>query len=239
MHPFDESLMLWKILNVEGSYAGIDITFNHQLWFAASASILLRHEADQRISDCIFKFMNNIFKILRWNKDYLIQHKVNFDLNLKEKTTSSLRTLLGRDKAYRSDQYIREIGYHSFCLYGFAILFNELPNLEFWFQSRTKKFLFGSLSYIFSENYLKNINKNKYSYHYNTTGFENAYALYKFSSLLDSETQENIEELLTAQLMNHYDKESHLMNKNTVDNNTLAARLYELTRLPNYKIEIN
>jgi hypothetical protein len=44
-HPFDERAGLWRCLNVEGSHGPFDMTFNHQLWFAASGALI---EADPR-----------------------------------------------------------------------------------------------------------------------------------------------------------------------------------------------
>ena len=40
LHPFDEKMARWRIVNVDGSYGPADMTFNHQLWFAAAGSFL-------------------------------------------------------------------------------------------------------------------------------------------------------------------------------------------------------
>jgi rhamnogalacturonyl hydrolase YesR len=59
LHPFDERYKLWKVVNVDGSIRQFDMTFNHQLWLAASGTVLLAELPDAEIkSQCQMFFVN-------------------------------------------------------------------------------------------------------------------------------------------------------------------------------------
>jgi len=121
----------------------------------------------------------------------------------------------------------RAVGYHSFNLYGFALLKEAYPNLPLWQSKKFQK----ALTYAQSPAYKKAIDKSPYGYPYNMTGIEIAYALYAFTGILHKEW-------IVEQFRRHFDFETFLMSKNTSDPETLQARIYEAIRLPDVKIEI-
>jgi len=50
--------------------------------------------------------------------------------------------------------------------------------------------------------------------------------------------QRSLKEWISKQIEQHYDFKINLMNKHTCDPNTLAARLYEVTRLSDLEVKI-
>lgn len=119
-------------------------------------------------------------------------------------------------------------GYASFVLMGLSHIYNTkhllLDKKVIEYVNRTVEFL------------NRNINKNisKFCWSYNPTGFEVAYTISAFK--IDSKINANT--WISEQLKRHFDFKTYLMNKNTSDPYTLAARIYELTRLPNMKLNI-
>jgi hypothetical protein len=120
----------------------------------------------------------------------------------------------------------KEIGYHAFNLCAFAILNEIFPDHPFW---KTRKF-FSILDYINSIEFMKGVVTNRFAYPYNPPGFEIGYALQVFRKT-NSETEQSIRWWLNQQLIHSYDKNLNLLNMNTEDKHTLAARFYEVTRL--------
>ena len=51
LHPFDEKSGLWRRTEVNGSFLSVDETFNHQLWFAASGSLICQISTDEEINN--------------------------------------------------------------------------------------------------------------------------------------------------------------------------------------------
>lgn len=78
----------------------------------------------------------------------------------------------------------------------------------------------------------------KYGFSYNPTGFEIAFVLNAFYDYIDNLNYELIYGWVYKQFKRHYCFKKGLMCKSTTDPNTLAARIYEATRLPNLEIDI-
>jgi demethoxyubiquinone hydroxylase (CLK1/Coq7/Cat5 family) len=87
-----------------------------------------------------------------------------------------------------------------------------------------------------TQKYRDKLVENKYAFSYNPVGFEISFALGVFSDLIFN-SNFTIIECIQEQIEKHYSFEKGLVCKNTADPNTLAARIYEATRLQN--IEIN
>jgi len=79
--------------------------------------------------------------------------------------------------------------------------------------------------------------ENKYAFSYNPVGFEISFALDVFSNLIPN-SNFILHECAKKQIEEHYSFEKELMCKNTTDPNTLAARIYEATRLQNVEINL-
>ena len=84
LHPFDERYKLWKVVNVDGSIRQFDMTFNHQLWFAASGAVLLAELPDQEVKRQCQMFFDELPNMLRIYKNGLVKHINGLSLEIKE-----------------------------------------------------------------------------------------------------------------------------------------------------------
>jgi len=240
LHSFNEQFGLWKMIEINGDKLTYDRTFNHQLWFAAAGSMLQNKEIQRQVN----VFLDNIESNLDLYMSGLIFHKIWKDYTLKDYLsffTDRDNFLVGRRQykkslasIYSSESYKekwreRSIGYHSFNTYGFGILKENHSDHSFWNSEIFNKIL----EYTVSDTYKQDIENNKFGFPYNVTGIENAYTLHKFAenSLKDQKYW------LKKQLKHTYNLEDNMLSLNTADPETCAARIYEATRLPNYKLE--
>jgi len=250
MHDFNSETGLWYRRHVDGSKGKIDLTYNHQLWFASAGSML---DVDKKIK----RFLDMTPYLMRINLDGLIGTKIKrYSKDFYNRVFYSLVYFFSRSKARKRVEYYLASGYHSFHLYGFALLYKNFPEHEFWENKIFKK----TLLYVLTEKYKKSLNEtidfetdeivpqsknnlahNRYGYAYNPPGFENAYALLTFKHLFpdDIDCEKLASYWVSKQLEHCYNFKDNMMNKNTHDPLTLSARLYEATRLPNLEIAIS
>ncbi len=247
-HPFNHNFGLWGRTEINGENLGLDMTFNHQLWFAMAGSLLEKKTDSCEVSRQISIFLKKINENLRIFESGLIQHHIHTPLkNISygmikgdvRAIKSFLRTYIGRSQLYqltfgdisKSDLIYKSIGYHSFNLLALAILKNNRPNNPFW-ECSTFESIF---EFSKSNDYIESIDSNKYGYPYNPSGFEIAY----FWHICGNEPDTLKSNLIEKQLSDHYDQNTMLMEKNTCDPRTLAARMYELTWSPNLTIKLD
>jgi len=234
MHPFDQQAGLWRRVNVDGSFNSYDITFNHQLWFAASGSLLCRG-ADDHISSMIRKFMDNVLEFhLRVDSTGRIIHTIERP-SAKPRGIRRMTSFLRRpyNPQIRDDKMIsKEIGYHAFNMYAFSILKQYMPEHPLW---KSDKFL-STLGFMDTSEFIKGLENNMYGYSYNLSGFETAFTIQEFRSQFSFSKTE--EWWMEQQLQRSYDPEKKMLNRSADDQETLAARLYEATRIRDMKVRI-
>ena len=236
LHPFNEKAGLWQCVSADGTYLSFDFTFNHQLWFAAAGS-LLANQTKGEVESQIRVFMERLNHNYNVHSSGLIRHFINIELldwqtkferQIKEPLFKIKRlTQLCEDRLYLIK---KEIGYHSFNLYAFALMRQQYPNHAFWGNNKLK----AALSYAGSKEYWQEVQTSKYGYSYNPPGFEAALALEVFFQ--DQRLQQ--ERWIAKQFCQTYDFGKNMMSRNTQDPITYAARLYEATRLPNLVVDI-
>lgn len=212
MHRFDKQRGYWKRREINGKNLFYDLTFNHQLWFAATGA---------SISDVNVKiFMNKLEKNISIRKNGLIRHLLwpNFTVPI----------LFLKGKLNGKYLYNKEAGYHAFNLYALALLKKKFPKHSFWKSRKFKKIV----RYSMTDEHLKISEKNKYGFPYNPSGIEQAFFAFIFKDLFKN-YKEIMKERLQRQFARHLDKKTFLMDKNTSDPSVLASRIYEATRLPN------
>jgi len=231
LHDFDSKSGLWKTRNVDGSQGAISLTFNQQLWFAVVASMIYSHTGSNEVKLKVDKFLENIFKHVKLSRTGRIHHTIA-NVSLPNRM---IRTLIYRMGRLRSEKSLfeLEIGYHSFNLYGFALLYQQIPDHKFWTSAKTKLFLEKILSYTETEEFTKNAEGNDFAYAYNPVGFEVAQFVQSFSGLLNLQEGKITERWVKLQAERHYNNETKLMDKNTKDKKTLASRLYEAMGIAN------
>jgi len=249
LHPFDEKTARWRIVNVDGSYAGVDMTFNHQLWFAAAGGSVADSE---QIKNQIEIFLDKLGDNLKIYDTGLIVHALGGGNNRK----SLRRAVKGFIKAkvkrqnkselYKNSVINKAIGYHAFNTYAFALLFQEYSTHSFW---RSDTF-FRILSFLQTDLYReglewfcptpqgrgKELPFNKFGYSYNPPGIEVAYTMQIFKSYYSEISDQTIGLWLGRQFSKTLNAESMLMDILTDDEMTLSARLYEAVRLEDYSV---
>lgn len=235
LHPFDERLGLWRRVNVDGSHLSLDMTFNHQLWFAAAGAQLLPVE-DRRVAERVHTFMDHLAKNVTLYPSGLIRHPLRKGKSTDDAKPRGATRLVRRFMAKRkegSDQdrvHYKSIGYHAFNLYALAMLKQQISSHPFWQSEQIRAIV----TYVKTDEFIDGLEQNKYGYPYNPPGFEVAYALEVF----DSNNRAEQERWLSEQFRRCYDFQSHMMSQGTDDPITLAARLYEATRLTDLPVRI-
>lgn len=228
LHNFDEKLGLWHRREINGKILPIDWTFNHQLWFAAVGSMLDK-DLYSEIHNQIQKFIQKIPVNFDIYKNGLIWHpvaKIPFDIKNYKRLLGKIKLLiLDRKKTIH-----KAIGYHQFNLYAFAILKENYPDLSFWQSKKFQK----SLEFIESKEYEEGLINNEFGFDYNVAGIEIAYALKVFKK----NSEEKQKYWLEKQFQRNYDFENNMLCKNTDDLETLAARIYEATRLDDLELNL-
>jgi hypothetical protein len=233
-HPFREDLALWRRLEPDGQVLPYDRTFNHQLWFAAAGGLLVDaagREAVPKVNRRVRQFLNRLPRTIRIYEDGLVRHPLRPKFEI-QKRLSLLRPgewrLLKNDvfSALRppgSRQQLRSkaVGYHSFNLYGLALLKKAYPDHMVWNHEKIDR----ALAFLNSKTYRSQIEGNEYGYPYNPPGFENALAI---EVLGDGA---GVGRWIEGQLDRCYDPESGLMCGCSEDKATEAARVYEGTRV--------
>jgi len=96
LHPFDEKLGLWRRVEVNGSYLSVDETFNHQLWFAASGSLICQNCKDKEIIKRVDIFMDTIENALNLYNSGLIVHHLK-SKNLKDMLKRMIRAFSNKE----------------------------------------------------------------------------------------------------------------------------------------------
>ena len=229
LHPFVERFGLWCKLNVEGSHSGLDLTFNHQLWFAAAGSLLPSRDA--RVLERVQRFLDRLPQSLSLYPSGLIWHLLKSPAKLQSHLKRSVYGIASRVRPTpHQDLYERALGYHAFNLYAFALLRQQVPEHPFWRSDQMAR----ALAYARSAEFVAALDTNKYSYSYNPVGFEVAFALAGFAC---GERVEQ-ESWVSEQLRRCYDLSAQLLCANSGDSATLAARLYEATRLPDLTVRV-
>jgi len=246
-HNYEPTLHLWYNLNIDGEVGMINPTFNQQLWFA-TMNLILGKEINNKILILRARdFFNNLTKNLIFLEPGLIRHclpiyaiytnsiykwrkfiEVKF-FNMPEYKSFNLEVL-----------YNRSIGYLPFNLYVLALGYSNIPNENWWKNKHLINIISRILAYVQDEKFINKSFINQYAWSYNPFGFEIAYALYIFQNLTNNiRPLDALKSWVELQLQKHWDLSSNLMDQNSFDPKTLAARLYEVIRLPNFKLSIN
>jgi hypothetical protein len=229
LHPQDLDSGCWRIVNVDGSYGTLDFTLNHQIWFAAAGALIAQVNKNS-VEANVLSFLDKLDDHLALYNSGLIKHtSISFP---PPTALSRIRYLWSSlpGKPSRGYMKMKSEGYHGFNLYGLTLLHTVFPEHRFWSTLKLKRVL----DYTETENYRNGVAKSTYGYPYNPPGFEITYAMEKFQRGSKEIRQKWVQE----QINYNFDFHTKLLERNTKDSNTMAARLYEATRLGNYSITI-
>jgi len=254
--PFDEDLKLWKIREISGEVIGITRTFNQQLWFAQLSLAVANSTKSVELFDRSNSFFENLEKRMVFLDRGLLSHEFPLEQveQSRENPISPFRRLLRKAKKFFSnlanvnDPYEKSKpglntlsnGYLSFNLYGFALAYSESKEKKWWKNLYLQSYLKDIFEYVEGISFLRLSQKNDYAWAYNPVGFEIAFALDAFQELLPvNGSHEKLSQWVEIQLKSHWDASSSLLKRNTQDPDTLAARIYEATRIPNMDLKID
>jgi hypothetical protein len=236
-HSYVMDRHLWRNLNVDGSYGPLNDTFNQQLWFATTGLALCRlNGQDQQIAEQVDDFFAHYHLNLRLRNDGLIVHRVRSTQGMRTKARELRNRLIRRTDR----QLILSVGYHSFNLYGLTLAheMGGLPRNRRVLDAEMRR----ALRFANTPGYKRLLQGNPFAYAYNPTGIEVAYAISVFKETCRQWMEDPMREAmqwLETQLARHFSCQSRLMDRNTPDSTTLAARLYEATRLPDLAVRID
>lgn len=222
MHPYERTEGGWQRIHLDGTPAGFDRTFNHQLWFCAIGALL----ASAGMSEFKLNVRDFISRLPYHMKLYpggLIRHSnASFLLErTKDKVIGVLR-LLRNARQYRA-LYIKSIGYHAFNTYAFALIDHALPDAGIAEIDSVRQAVY----YLLSDEYAELIHASPYGFPYNPPGIETAYTLDTFIP----DSKQLADSWLECQLNETYNPSSGQLDLQSADPVTSAARLYEVCRL--------
>ncbi len=235
-HQFDEEQGLWRILNVDGSIGSVHATLNQQIWFTAVGTLLHDAQAIQKAQ----RFLDTLENHIHLLTNGLWGMRIRSDAEKKVPLFRQLRTLLkkqkGRffkqDRQWRNFSYrVTSIGYHSFAMYGTAILKTALPDHPFWHSEALR----AGLQWIQSSLHQQALRNNPFAMGYNPAGFEVPYILSVFG--VEGWERES-QWWLSEQVQRHYNPTTCRFDRNTTDAAVLTARAYEAIRLPEDLLEL-
>lgn len=260
LHPFDPSLGLWKRVEIDGSVLSLDISLNHQLWFAAAGALLAQCPGvSGTVERRVETFLDRLDANLHCADSGLIYHRVrpNFTPRRALRLARTDRLLFGltalswsglidngvvravadspvspvRRAPLNSEALTRKsIGYQSFNLYALALLYDCLPDHEFWESERFQR----TVDYVETDEYVRGLLDNRFGYPYNPPGIEVPFALETFRT----DVRHRQRRWLSRQFDRCYDPGSTRLCRNTADPETLTARLYQATRLPDLEFSV-
>ena len=222
LHPFDAAIGLWHRMHVDGQPGLIDMTFNHQLWFAA-AGALLEDDPAGTVGRQVLRFLDRAhashFQIARSGR---VIHRI-VEPRAEPARAGAARGPRGRlaRSRRRADAVRREIGYHAYNLYGFALLQRRFPGHRLW---RSRK-LGAALRFAATDRYVRGLEHNEYAYPYNPVGFEVALALQVFPAARRATRGRRADAWWVERQLERG------VAGAMADPATCAARLYEATRL--------
>jgi hypothetical protein len=232
LHPFDTEAGLWRYVNVDGSHGTFDMTFNHQLWFAASGA-LADSNPRSAIGARVLRFLDQtLASHLKLDPSGRIFHFVPSPQR-RGSSRQLLAQVLRPLRHLRREPHMvrREIGHHAFNLYAFALLQRQFPHHPLWESEK----LAAALQFVQTPEYIAGLEDNIYGFPYNLPGFEVAFAMQTFTTaFLERELSDSW--WVSLQFQRAYDPHTRLLTRRTQDRHTLAARLYEATRLRDVEV---
>ncbi|MDJ0848757.1 MAG: agl cluster protein AglQ [Myxococcota bacterium] len=227
LHPFDGDLGLWRRVEVDGSELTWDATFNHQLWFAASGALIAPF-ASPEVAARVHRFLDRVPRNLGLHASGLVRHVVTARPFAWREPRLAVRLL--RTRAAEGPEHAhKEAGYHAFNLYAFALLRRHAPDHPCWRSEKFRRLW----RYARRPGFRRAVASNPYGWPYNPTGIEMAFAL---ETLEGPGARGEAGAWLADQLGRHWDAGASQLRRGTPDPDTLAARLYEATRLSDLEL---
>ena len=217
-HPFSPSTKRWSRVEPHGEILTEDMTFNHQLWFSMAGALLGQSDLPE-VNEMANMFLDDIGDNLSIASNGRIAHSIATGRSsIKRQIKQILKP------GYRKSELLREVGYHAFNLYAFAVLRRLRPGNTFWSSEPMKL----ACAYHGSHEFVSLIEYSPYGFSYNPPGFEIPFFNEVFNRPDQSVTSD--EQWLSRQLDRVLDPGSAMLSRNNPDSETLTARIYECAR---------
>jgi hypothetical protein len=243
LHPYDSVQHGWHVVEVDGQPLAVQGTFNQQIWFCSMNWLFegSRGEASSPRSVAARDFTEWLKRTLRLTDRSLFPHRIS--VPRRRHPTLLSRILPGRHRPRAGaafDEDYLSLGYHSFVLYGLALLHTSLPRGEATWPTRLTRLIGRGFRGATKHLWGLPPRENLFAYGYNPSGIELAYALATFPDLAHRFAPESPgpEAWVTEQFDRHFNMADGLMNVDAPDPIVLAARLYEAVRLPDWELRV-
>ncbi len=224
-------------IELDGRNIGIDVTYNHQVWFLACSAPLDDYYPELEISQIVEDFINigasSDFRLYRNGDLYHTISSADSSRFSKKNVIKVLATPIRSLCPQKLDLHYINRGYHIFDVYGFCILKERYGYLPF-FKSEVYKKAVEHVKDIHTFNkrngVYKYLNKgtdfNIYGYGYNSPAFEAPYV-----ALVEGFYSEELcQKTFTIQKKLMYDEQTGIMCRNNADIETWNAKTYEIVR---------
>ncbi|MFP4643770.1 MAG: hypothetical protein ACLFM0_05405 [Spirochaetales bacterium] len=225
LHPWDRSVSLWNKVDVDGAALSYDRTFNHQLWFAAAASLLDKSSAAGERAEA---FVRNIVPTVQRYPDGTIYHI--------SRMGSVVHYLANGPKAFarevksryvglknRGQLYSKSVGYHGFNMYALALLKRAFPDDRVWGSSMVSE----AVAATRNEKFRSVLAESEFGYWYNVSGIEIAFAL----QVLEHADANESCMWLQRQFDMTYASDRDVLSAHARDADTARARIYQACRV--------
>lgn len=244
LHRYDFRMHGWHVVETDGAELAVQGTFNQQIWFCAMSRLFekVRGRSPSRRGPEARDFTAWLGRALSLTRSSTFPHHIR-------RSRGWLPGALARQFPRRprrspgstfSDEEL-SIGYHSFVLYGLALLKSLLPEGENAWPGRLNRLAVLGVRGATRMVWGIRPGENPFAFGYNPTGIELAYSLVTFPEAATDRAfnRRGPEAWVANQLARHYDRDTGLMDRNAPDPVVLTARLYEAFRLPDMEIPIS
>ena len=224
LHPWDSNVGIWKRVEVDGTELPYDVTFNHQLWFAAAGGMLAKTpEAQIRAEN----FLEKVAAKVQLYPNGVIFHASamgSLTDHLKTGLKLFLRELKSRSNnhAMKTQLYSKSAGYHGFNLYAFAMLKKVFPDAPVWKTDKFKNLVAAHRN----GQFIHDVKNSVFGYRYNLSGIEIAFAVETFF-----QNKQEAANWLNRQFEETWLDEARPLSKGVPDPDTAMARIYQAARL--------
>lgn len=237
-HAFDDAQSLWRILHPSGAIQQIHPTLNQQIWFAAMGARLAPFGAVSA-KERVRRFLDGLDHHIHLLREGLLGMRIaasrprSLSVILRA-WKNTLKAKLRSAQRPTFSYYETSVGYHAFAMYGLALLKPLFPDHPFWQTPQFQR----ALRWTYSDSHKRALKSNRFAMGYNPSGFEVPYILSVFRPLEQTAILEQSRWWLTEQVRRHYDPNTGKFSRNTYDEPTLTARIYEATRLPDEMLDM-
>lgn len=235
VQQYDWDKHLWHRIELDGLDIGIDVTSNHNVWFAGCSYKLAEYcdapEIDKVIRDFLTEGQHII---LNTYSNGLMVHPVvcddpQFEKGKWKRVVRDILSPLKPLNPRKLDKHYMEYAYHIYDMYGYSLLKTKYGNLPLYSSEDYQK----ATQFAANTEELHRLNRtdnpmktNVYFYAYNTPAFEWPFVA-KMNGFYVEEAQNRFWEV---QEMLMFDRDSGQMSRNNPDIETWNARTYEIIK---------